>query len=81
MSVYLLQKIAEEIAVAATDYAWVRSYGILGMAHGAKIPIHISYPPENGANNVDTIQYNGTFPSAPQPSWEDKGTIKVRETF
>ena len=66
--------------MAAQDGEWVGSYGILGMAHGVKIPIQISYPPENGANNVDdTIQYSGTFPSAPEASWAAKGTIKVKE--
>ena len=74
-------KIAEEIAVAATEKAYVRSYGILGFAYGAKTPIHISYPPENGINNVDTIQYSGTFPSAPEASLDPNRTIKVTETL
>ena len=70
-------KIAEEIAVAATDTAFVRGYGILGFAYGANSPINISYPPENGANAVDTNQFSGIFPSAPEASLDTERTIKV----
>ena len=71
----------DEIAVAAVDGEYVRSYGILGFAFGSNINIDMVYPPENGPNGEDVQMYNHTFPNLPENSLNTNQTIKVSLTF